>query len=327
MNRTRRALLLLALLPLVAAIGCGSMRNPWEGKGGPPRVVVTFAPLASFARSIGGEQAAVLSLCTTTGPHDYQFLVEDAIKLREADLFVASGRGLDDSFADRLVANSSNAKLRFHKLADELPTDALEKNPGYDPSQPHKHEKGVCDCAHGPYDPHVWLGLPQAILMVRALRDDFKSVDPAHAADHQKRGDALVKEIEDLLADGKTRLKDLKAPIITSHESMRYFAGSFNLKVAGSLRGLDGQDGGGKHLAHLIESCKDYDRVIITVEPQYPKNEAETLKKGLLKHNPSCQVFLVVLDSLETSGGEEVTGTWYVEKMRQNIDALAKCVR
>src|SRR5438105_6677854 len=107
MNRKRKTILTVALsasvLVAVLVLGCGQMHPPWEGKGGPPRVLVTFAPLESFARTIGGDQAAVMSLCTyNTGPHDYQFTIEDAIKLRDADLFVANGLGLDDHFADKL---------------------------------------------------------------------------------------------------------------------------------------------------------------------------------------------------------------------------------
>ncbi len=327
MNRIRRAILGLALLASVLVGGCGKMRPPWEGKGGPPRVLVTFAPLASFARAIGGDQAAVMSLCDTTGPHDYQFSIEDAIKLRDADLFVANGQGMDDHFADRLKANSGNPRLVFDKLADKLSAGLLKKNEKYVPGQEHKHEKGVCDCAHGPNDPHVWLGLPQSIEMVRQLRDDFKTVDPTHAADYQKRGDCLVKELEALLAEGKKSLKKLDAPLIVSHEAMGYFADSFALTVIGSFRGLDGSPGDNKTLARLTELCAGHDRVILTIEPQYPKTDAEVLKKELIKRNKNCEVILIRLDSLETSGGEEVTGEWYVNKMRQNIEALAKYAR
>ena len=158
----------------VLVLGCGQMHPPWEGKGGPPRVLVTFAPLESFARSIGGEQAAVMSLCSRNiGPHDYQFTIEDAIKLRDADLFVANGLGLDDHFADKLNANSGNPKLRFSKLTDALSKNQIKDNPNYVPGAEHTHDDGSCDCAHGPNDPHAWLGLPQAIVMVRQLCKDF----------------------------------------------------------------------------------------------------------------------------------------------------------
>jgi len=45
MNRTRKKILMLALaasvLVSVLVLGCGQMHPPWEGKGGPPRVLVT----------------------------------------------------------------------------------------------------------------------------------------------------------------------------------------------------------------------------------------------------------------------------------------------
>src|SRR4051794_780318 len=102
MKRMRRVVLVVALLSPLALMGCGRMPDPWEGKPGPPRVLATFPPIASFVKAVGGEQTGVICLCTTTGPHDYSFSMEDAYKLKRADLFVANGLGLDDDFADRL---------------------------------------------------------------------------------------------------------------------------------------------------------------------------------------------------------------------------------
>src|SRR5262249_11171760 len=109
MERKKRVPLLCVAFPLILLSGCGSPSNPWEGHAGPPRVVASFPPIASWTRAVGGEHVGVLSLCTTVGPHDYQFTPRDAEKLAKANLFLANGLGLDDSFVDRLNSNSGNA--------------------------------------------------------------------------------------------------------------------------------------------------------------------------------------------------------------------------
>jgi ABC-type Zn uptake system ZnuABC Zn-binding protein ZnuA len=63
-----------ALVPaaVVLPLSCGGgTTSPWADQGGPPRVVATFPPLACFVRNVGGNHVGVLSLCTSSGPHEF----------------------------------------------------------------------------------------------------------------------------------------------------------------------------------------------------------------------------------------------------------------
>jgi ABC-type Zn uptake system ZnuABC Zn-binding protein ZnuA len=85
---------LFYLFPLLLsfALGCAKMPDPWLEVPGKLKVLVSFPPLYSMVKSIAGDRAAVISLCTTTGPHDYAFNAKDTILLRKADLFFYNGR-------------------------------------------------------------------------------------------------------------------------------------------------------------------------------------------------------------------------------------------
>jgi zinc transport system substrate-binding protein len=329
MKRNRRAALGFGIVLgfLLLTLGCGSSPNPWKDQPGPPRVLVTFPPLASFVKAIGGDGVGVLSLCEKVGPHHYSPTSEDAIKLAGADLFVWNGLGLDDSFALRLKNNTSNDKLHCRELAESLPEKSLLKDPNYKPGQPHQHdESGACCGGHGPFDPHVWLGLPQAVKMVEQLRDDLKEIDSARAAEYDRQAAEYVAELKALLADGRKKLTGFKTPIITHHEAMRYFAEQFGLNVVGSLQGLSGEEPDHHKLQELVSRCKGHPRVLVTVEPQYSSTIADVLRaESDLK---KTEVILVELDPLETNpAGDELNGEWYIRKMRQNIEALARYAR
>ena len=41
-------------------------------------MVVSFAPLDSFVKSVGGKHVGVICLATTTGPHEYEYNVAAA---------------------------------------------------------------------------------------------------------------------------------------------------------------------------------------------------------------------------------------------------------
>src|SRR5260370_41955346 len=91
---------LLAAGAALAWSGCGAIKTGWEGLPGPPRVLASFPPVACFAQNVGEGQAGIMPLCTTIGPHGYQFNISDCAKLRQADLFFANGLSLDDHFTD-----------------------------------------------------------------------------------------------------------------------------------------------------------------------------------------------------------------------------------
>src|SRR5437773_263422 len=144
-------------------LGCGQMPDPWPPAGS-PKVLVSFAPLYSFATNVAGEKASVLCLCKNIGPHSYEYNIRDTALLKEADLFLANGLSLDDGFCDKMNKNSGNPKLRYAKVAENLDKKLVksmeEQNHG-----DHRHAGG--------HDPHVWLGIPQAVAMVEAIAKDL----------------------------------------------------------------------------------------------------------------------------------------------------------
>lgn len=308
---------------LLGGAGCGSISDGWEGVS-EPRVLASFPPVACFVDNVAGGHGGAVCLCTTTGPHDYPFNINDSVKLRRANLFFANGLGLDDNFTDKMVANSGNAKLRYRKLADGLPRELRKKGEAHAHDHGHDHDHHH---HHGAFDPHVWLGIPQAVGMVEQVRDELKAVDPGHAADYDKNAAAYIDRLRKLHAEGKEKLKGLgKTPVVTFHESMGYFADSFGLNVIGSIQPAGGIDPDAKNLRNIIKKCKDegHRRVIVTVEPQYPEVAADTLEKEL-KAAGVQEVVRVRLDPLETVKAEEQPrGDWYERKMHENIDNLAK---
>jgi ABC-type Zn uptake system ZnuABC Zn-binding protein ZnuA len=328
MKRRGRTILacVLAATAALAWLGCGSIKDGWEDKPGPPRVLASFPPIDCFVKNVGGDHVGLICLCTDIGPHDYQFNIQDSVKLKRADLFFTNGLGLDDHFADRMVANSSNARLRPVPLAAELPASLRKKGEAH--AHDHGHEGHDHDHGHGhhhgEYDPHVWLGIPQAIGMVEQIREGLKEKDRAHAGDYDKNASAYIARLKALHAEGKKKLKGLKVPVITFHESMGYFADSFGLNVIGSIQPTPGESPSPQKYRDLVKKCAGQARVIIAVEPQYPETAAETLKKALTNAGVK-EVPIVVVDPLETlRRGDELDAGWYERNMKANLDNLAK---
>src|SRR5581483_5322585 len=170
---TRRNVLLMlviaALATVIGYVGCSPADDPWGGKPA-PHILVTVPPLYSFAKNVAGDHGDVKCLCTTSGPHQFVADTTHTRMLRGASRFFAVGLGLDDKFTDPMMkATGTNADVLV-ELGKNVPD---KQHPRVDEGDHGDKEE------HGDYDPHVWLGTPQATAMVEQIRDELKKVDAA----------------------------------------------------------------------------------------------------------------------------------------------------
>ncbi len=316
----RSAFLTLAFLVLTAA-GCSQPRDPWAGTpAGQPRVLVSFPPLYCFTANIAKDHAKVLCLLTGTGPHDYEPSTIDARKVAGADLFLVNGLSLDEDFSKRLVQMSRKHKLKPVAIGDAIDPKLLAKMGAHD------HAEGDDHHHHGDHDPHLWLGPKQAQAMVAVIAQKLVEHDPAHKDDYLKNADEYLAKLKELEAYGHEQFKGKKSKsLITMHESLRYFASGFGLDLVDSIQPRPGVEADANKLAKLIDVCKKRNVSVIAVEPQFSRAQADTLARVLRDKGLDIQVVLV--DPLETAtpgANGNPDPAFYIDRMKANIDALAK---
>lgn len=322
MSQSKLAIFGIAFLTALTA-GCSSGPDGWTEKPG-PKVVAYFPPLYSLAATVAGDDAQVVSLLSTKGPHDYEPKPSDARKLRRADLFLTVGLGLDDAIAKKLSQTSGNKSLRTVALGEKLPKESLREGTC---DCGHEHVKGEHDHDHG-YDPHVWMGLPEAIAMVGMIRDELSALDPAHADGYRTRAAELADRLAKLQSEAQAKLaaKSEKARLLTHHDSQHYLARSIGAEIVDAIE-LPGREPSGKRLKQLVEICKSKNVRLIAVEPQYSSQAgAETLLRELKRHGIADPQF-VELDPLETADAADLTPDFYERHLRANIDNLVRVLK
>lgn len=325
-------LVVLAGLGLAGLSGCSHATNPWPDKPG-LKVVVSFPPLYSFVKNVAGDRATIIPLCTTKGPHHFPYDVKDCLTVRGADLFFALGLGLDESFAKKLNDTSGNPKVKFVELGEimEEKDHDLLIHPEEAPAKDKKHAGH--GHMHGEHDPHIWLGIPQAIKLVEYIRDTLAKEDPEHAGEYKSNAAAYIEKLKALKKDGVEMLsKCMDRKLITFHDSMKYFASpdSFNLKIVKEIEPIPGDTPTPAELADLMAQCKKEGVRVITYETQYEagsNNPAKLLVAELNKTDKNAAV-LIMLDPLETADPRELESPdWYEKKMRENLEALSKALK
>jgi zinc transport system substrate-binding protein len=331
------ALLTLAAVGcMVAVSGCGHHGDDWGKDPTKLRVMASFPPIYSLVANVAGDKAEVRSLLDSSEIHHYHASPHDSIRLHHANLFFINGLGLDDEFAGTLTSNADNPNLKVIEIGEDelIKPKLIEMQKGHSHAG-HQH--------HGKNDPHIWLGVPEAILMVKVIRDKMveaenkrAEADPANKEIYEKNAEAyktnaeayIAKLNKELLEFGKNEFKSKKEKkFVTFHDSLGYFARAFDLQIFGTIQPFAGEDASAGRLAKLADDCKKDGVRVIVVEPgQSANSEANALFEELKKKDVK-DVAKVEIDMLESAPRGQLTPDYYEKKMRKNIEDLAKALK
>lgn len=225
------------------------------------KIVASFYPMYIMAKNVAKDVPGV-SVHNLTPPltgclHDYTVTAGDMKKLTDARVFVANGAGME-SFMDKIIARHPN--LKIIQLSEGIP---LIKGDG---------EEGD--------NPHVWVGISDAIIQVGNLGKALEKFDPPHRELYRENTSVYVAKLEALMNKMHAELAPYKGrQIITFHEAFPYFAREFGLKIAAVVEREPGSAPSAKELADTIELVKKNGIPALFSEPQYPAAAARAIAR------------------------------------------------
>lgn len=178
------------------------------------KVATTFTVLADMTRNVAGDRAEVVSI-TKPGAeiHNYQPTPRDILSVRDADLVLWNGLGLELWFE------------RFFSRLGDKPSAVLTK--GIEPIL----------IGEGPYqgkpNPHAWMSPTLALTYVDNIRDALSAEDPANAATYAANAERYKGEISASVEGLRTSLAALPEGhrwLVTSEGAFSYLARDFGLR-------------------------------------------------------------------------------------------------
>jgi ABC-type Zn uptake system ZnuABC Zn-binding protein ZnuA len=212
-NTARFAGAAAAVLSLSVLTGCGD--DP-AGEAEGPTVVAGTTQIADLARNVAGDRAEVVGILGPgSDPHEYEPRPSDAEALTEASLVLRSG-GDVDLWLDQLVESSGTDG----EVVDLL--EAVETIPGGD---------------DGEADPHWWQSPANAARAVDAIRDALIEADPegrAHYERNARRYGERLTALDREIAACIERIPADRRKLVTSHDSLAYFAERYGIEIVGS---------------------------------------------------------------------------------------------
>jgi zinc transport system substrate-binding protein len=264
------------------------------------KVVASIAPLADFARQVGGDKVDVtLLLPAGASPHTYEPTPKTAQEIAKARVFIKIGAGLE-FWADKLMAAATR---------DILTVTCSE---GIDLIKGEGHGHAISNV-----DPHIWLDPVVCIKIIKKIEDAFSRADPADASYYKRNAAAYIDKLAALDREIAGRVKTFRTrEYITYHSAWNYFARRYGLRVAGVIEEGPGKEPTARHIGDILRLIRGMKTKVVFAEPQSSTRMAEAIAK-----EAGGQV--LILDDIGGRKGRET----YIDLMRYNLSVMERAMR
>ncbi len=280
-------------------------------------VVTTSNIVGEWVGIVGGDRVEVTSLVPRQAdPHSYEPGARDIALVAEADTIFTVGRGLEDVWLADLLENASAHAAHTVKLAELV--DAL---PFVDTDD---HEDVNHD-EHAGFDPHFWFDPNRVKQAVREIAHTLGEIDPQSAALFESNVEAYEAQLDELdawIEDQVALINAHDRVMMTSHDSLEYFATRYGFEVVGVII-----PGGGTEIeptpaefANLSERVSEHGVKAVFAEVQLSDRLAQTLAR---------EAGVQVVGGLHTGSLARegtVAGT-YIGLMRHNVEIIVNTLK
>ena len=256
-------------------------------------VAVTLLPQAGFVEAIGGDRVDVLVMVPPgASPHTYEVTPDQMVKLSKASMYAKVGSPVEFELAwmDRLVpANaamlvvdcSEGVQLRDIDEHDHDDDEHYHDDDEHDSeNDEHDHDDDDHQHDHSGLDPHIWLSVRNAIIMVQNICAGLVQVDPVNkdyyeqnCANYLDKLSQLDEEIAVSLAGVENRR------FIVFHPAWGYFAHDYDLIQIAVEQG--GKEPDAQYQMRLIDEAREHDIRVIFVSPQFGTKSAEVIAREI----------------------------------------------
>lgn len=222
---------LVATVALLAACGGDDGGSgPTGGSGDKPTVVATTGFMADIVEGVAAGNVEVVQLVPdSASAHSYEASAQDRRKLADADLVVQVGAGYEES----LPVADTDAKQ--FALTDHV--GALRDG-----------------------DPHVWMDPTRVRRALPGLAAALSEAVPAKRAAFEHAAEEQAIALRELDRDLRRTLRVIppdRRKLVTSHDSLGYFAARYDLEFVGAPFGRAPEaEASGRDVAEVVEAIR-----------------------------------------------------------------------
>lgn len=235
------------------------------------QVDTTYAALGEITKKVGGDNVDVVVLASSK--YDPHFIVPKPsllAKLRNADLLVINGGGLEIGWLPPLIKSANNANIQagakgFLDISHFL--TLMDK--------PTSVSRGFGDI-HAEGNPHYITDPHLVPTIAKVIAKKLSMLDEANSDKYSVNLDKFLKEWDVYLTDLDAKMltcKDKK--VVQYHELFNYFLKQYDYQSYGNIEPLPGISPSSKHTLEIIETIQKNGIKTIVQDVYHEKKTAE----------------------------------------------------
>lgn len=298
------AVIIVLLMTALFFTGCGKAAEKPVG-GESLKIYTSFYPMYFLASRIAGDRAEVTSMVPAGAePHDWEPTPRLAAELKNADMLVYNGAGME-TWIDNILSIVDRDRTRIVDASKGI--ELLE-------AEDESHEHGSCD-------PHIWVSPMRLKQQAQTVYEAIRETDPGNSVYYEKNMTELVSELTKLDEDIRDAVKSFRSNVIVvSHEAFGYFAEDYGLKQV-AIRGVNPQDEPtSSEFIRLVEECRKNNVRYIFFEKLTSPKLSEALAKEVGAGT------LVLNDAAGLNEEDIKSGRDYITVMYENLENLKKAL-
>ncbi|GAA1833709.1 zinc ABC transporter substrate-binding protein AztC [Agromyces salentinus] len=270
-----------------------------------PLVVATTNILGDVVSELADGEFEVLTLMPSNAdPHSFEISAQTAARLREAELIVANGLGLEEGLAAQVEAAAADG-VPVLFAGDHV--EALEYGG---------------DGAAASLDPHFWTDPARMVDVVSVVSDELLRVDAVESTAITANSNAYLAELAELDAEMVAAFEAIPAArraLVTNHHVFGYLAQRFDFRIIGAVvpSGTTLAAPSASDLRDLVSAIDAAAVPTIFADSSQPDRLAQVLAE---EADREVAVVELYTESLTDADGDAPT---YLDLMRVNTDRIS----
>ena len=289
----------------------GKTEKNMEGK---VAVAATFDAMKELTEIVGKDKVYVHTIIPPgVEAHDFEPKAGDLKFLMKAKAVVYNGFGMEPWLTDALHAVKQDT---IKAICASNGIKPIELAAGHHHHHHHHHDKDKHhhEDDHEAVDPHAWLSLESAKVMVKNIADGLSDIDPVNAAFYKGNAEAFIAEADTLLAKYRSDFAKVShRRFVVGHAAFGYLCRDFNLEQSSVRDVFSTSEPSAQQLAKLADYCNQYGIKVVFSENAASPQVSATLAKEV---GASVQT-IYTIESAEN-------GLSYMERMTSNIEKIYK---
>ncbi len=313
-NLFKTVLLCATLMVLSASVfAMGGKEITDNGK---KNVAVTFDAMYELSKAVAKDKVNI-SVIIPEGmePHGFEPKAKNLVFLSNADVLVYNGLGME-FWLDKALEAVQNKKLIKVEASNGIEKIKSSYHCEEEHHEEPEHHNKNCKKHHhhGEFDPHTWLGLSSAKIMVKNIANGLAKADSKNADFYQANARAYIEKIDALLEKYRAKFATVKnRHFVTGHAAFAYLCRDFGLKQ-NAVKGVFSEgEANAKQLAHLVEYCKEHKIKTVFSEEAASPEVSQTLANEV---NASVEEIYTI----EMPKDKKT----YLERMEENLEKIYK---